>query len=120
MKLLFLAFPFPGQLYGLEKFWAFLKYSKIKNQPIDPKLQEHLSQFKNLEDFRVVVSGYKFERMLHVISTLECSLPASFIGLNELLTKREASISSYKIILTSLFHTETLTDSELLSLRLQS
>lgn len=46
----------PGQLYGLEKFWAFLKYSKIKNQPIDPKLQGHLSQFKNLEDFRVVVS----------------------------------------------------------------
>ncbi|KAM7376374.1 hypothetical protein PAMP_006115 [Pampus punctatissimus] len=42
-----------GQLYGLEKFWAFLKYSKIKNQPIDPKLQEHLSKFKNLEDFRV-------------------------------------------------------------------
>lgn len=45
-----------GQLYGLEKFWAFLKYSKIKNQPIEPKLQEHLSQFKNLEDFRVMVS----------------------------------------------------------------
>ncbi|XP_037551105.1 la-related protein 1B isoform X2 [Nematolebias whitei] len=43
-----------GQLYGLEKFWAFLKYSKIKNQPIDPKLQEHLSKFKNLEDFRVL------------------------------------------------------------------
>lgn len=48
--------PTAGQLYGLEKFWAFLKYSKIKNQPIEPKLQEHLSQFKNLEDFRVVVS----------------------------------------------------------------
>lgn len=46
----------PGQLYGLEKFWAFLKYSRMKNQPIDPKLQEHLRQFKNLEDFRVVVS----------------------------------------------------------------
>lgn len=45
-----------GQLYGLEKFWAFLKYSRIKNQPIDPKLQEHLSKFRNLEDFRVVVS----------------------------------------------------------------
>lgn len=45
-----------GQLYGLEKFWAFLKYSKIKNQPIDPKLQEHLSKFKNLEDFRVEVT----------------------------------------------------------------
>lgn len=49
-----------GQLYGLEKFWAFLKYSKIKNQPIEPKLQEHLSQFKNLEDFRVVVSEFEF------------------------------------------------------------
>lgn len=48
--------PVSGQLYGLEKFWAFLKYSKIKNQPIDPKLQEHLRKFKNLEDFRVVVS----------------------------------------------------------------
>ncbi|XP_051942086.1 la-related protein 1B isoform X3 [Hippocampus zosterae] len=43
-----------GQLYGLEKFWAFLKYSKMKNQTVDPKLKEHLSQFKNLEDFRVV------------------------------------------------------------------
>uniref|UniRef100_A0A8C6TKU1 La ribonucleoprotein 1B n=1 Tax=Neogobius melanostomus TaxID=47308 RepID=A0A8C6TKU1_9GOBI len=43
-----------GQLYGLEKFWAFLKYSRMKNQPIDPKLQEHLSKFKNLEDFRVM------------------------------------------------------------------
>ncbi|KAJ7988821.1 hypothetical protein DPEC_G00313170 [Dallia pectoralis] len=42
-----------GQLYGLEKFWAFLKYSKMKNQTIDPKLQEHLNKFKNLEDFRV-------------------------------------------------------------------
>uniref|UniRef100_A0A3B3ZVY4 HTH La-type RNA-binding domain-containing protein n=1 Tax=Periophthalmus magnuspinnatus TaxID=409849 RepID=A0A3B3ZVY4_9GOBI len=43
-----------GQLYGLEKFWAFLKYSRIKNQTIDPKLQEHLSKFRNLEDFRVM------------------------------------------------------------------
>uniref|UniRef100_A0A673LGW2 La-related protein 1-like n=1 Tax=Sinocyclocheilus rhinocerous TaxID=307959 RepID=A0A673LGW2_9TELE len=42
-----------GQLYGLEKFWAFLKYSKTKNMEIDPKLQEHLSKFKRLEDFRV-------------------------------------------------------------------
>uniref|UniRef100_A0A8C9VX77 La ribonucleoprotein 1, translational regulator n=1 Tax=Scleropages formosus TaxID=113540 RepID=A0A8C9VX77_SCLFO len=42
-----------GQLYGLEKFWAFLKYSKTKNMEIDPKLQEYLSKFKRLEDFRV-------------------------------------------------------------------
>uniref|UniRef100_A0A8C1KES7 La ribonucleoprotein 1B n=1 Tax=Cyprinus carpio TaxID=7962 RepID=A0A8C1KES7_CYPCA len=42
-----------GQLYGLEKFWAFLKYAKVKNQPIDPKLQEYLSKFKSIDDFRV-------------------------------------------------------------------
>ncbi|XP_055376513.1 la-related protein 1 isoform X2 [Condylostylus longicornis] len=44
-----------GQLYGLEKFWAFLKY--YKNAPklqVDRKLQEYLSKFKTIEDFRVV------------------------------------------------------------------
>lgn len=46
-----------GQLYGLEKFWAFLKYSKAKNLEIDPKLQEFLSKFKRLEDFRIDVSS---------------------------------------------------------------
>lgn len=45
-----------GQLYGLEKFWAFLKYSKAKNLDINSKLQEYLSKFKRLEDFRVDVS----------------------------------------------------------------
>ncbi|XP_064507568.1 la-related protein 1B isoform X2 [Pseudopipra pipra] len=42
-----------GQLYGLEKFWAYLKYSQYKTPAIDPKLQEYLSKFKRLEDFRV-------------------------------------------------------------------
>lgn len=46
-----------GQLYGLEKFWAFLKYSKAKSLEIDPKLQIYLSKFKRLEDFRIDVSG---------------------------------------------------------------
>lgn len=50
-----LLFP-AGQLYGLEKFWAFLKYSKAKNLDIDPKLQEYLGKFRRLEDFRVDVS----------------------------------------------------------------
>lgn len=50
-------FSFPtGQLYGLEKFWAFLKYSKAKNLDIDPILQEYLGKFRRLEDFRVDVS----------------------------------------------------------------
>lgn len=42
-----------GQLYGLEKFWAFLKYAQTKNVSINPTLQNHLSKFKRLEDFRV-------------------------------------------------------------------
>ncbi|TRY58106.1 hypothetical protein DNTS_027566 [Danionella cerebrum] len=42
-----------GQLYGLEKFWAFLKYSKTKSLEIEATLQQHLSRFKRLEDFRV-------------------------------------------------------------------
>lgn len=46
---------FLGQLYGLEKFWAFMKY--YKNAPklnVDKKLEGMLSQFKTIEDFRVV------------------------------------------------------------------
>ncbi|XP_017875883.1 la-related protein 1B isoform X3 [Ceratina calcarata] len=43
-----------GQLYGLEKFWAFLKYYKHSDQlQVDQKLQEYLSKFKSIEDFRV-------------------------------------------------------------------
>ena len=45
----------PGQLYGLEKFWAFLKYSRRKVD-VNEELQAKLSQFKKLSDFRVVVS----------------------------------------------------------------
>jgi len=41
-----------GQLYGLEKFWAFLKYSRRKPK-INPKLEEILKNYKRLEDFRV-------------------------------------------------------------------
>ncbi|KYN02062.1 PREDICTED: la-related protein 1 [Cyphomyrmex costatus] len=44
-----------GQLYGLEKFWAFLKYYKNSDQlNVNPQLQEYLSKFKSIEDFRVV------------------------------------------------------------------
>ncbi|CAF4204197.1 unnamed protein product [Rotaria sordida] len=47
------------QLYGLEKFWAFLKYSRQKPK-INPKLEEILKNYKNLEDFRV--DGASFPR----------------------------------------------------------
>jgi len=44
-----------GQLYGLEKFWAFLKYNKHgRKLTVEAKLQEYLSKFKTIEDFRVV------------------------------------------------------------------
>ncbi len=39
-------------MYGLEKFWAFLKYSRQKPK-IKPKLEEILKKYKRLEDFRV-------------------------------------------------------------------
>lgn len=55
-----------GQLYGLEKFWAYLKYSQSKTQSIDPKLQEYLCSFKKLEDFRVDPPiGEEFGRKRH-------------------------------------------------------
>lgn len=56
---LFLMVPenFAGQLYGLEKFWAFLKYSR-RQVDVDPKVRQWLSKYKRLEDFRVEVQYY--------------------------------------------------------------
>ncbi|KAL7670545.1 hypothetical protein ACOME3_005480 [Neoechinorhynchus agilis] len=39
-------------LYGLEKFWAFLKYSGLEPE-INPRLHAVLDKYKTLEDFRV-------------------------------------------------------------------
>lgn len=47
-------FCFLGQLYGMEKFWAFLKYYKHSSKlQVDPRLKQHLSKFKSVNDFRV-------------------------------------------------------------------
>lgn len=44
-----------NQLYGIEKFWAFLKYYKhAEKLAVEPRLKEHLSKFKTIEDFRVL------------------------------------------------------------------
>lgn len=41
-----------GSLYGLEKFWAYLHYSKARPAPpIRPELQALLAKFSTLEDF---------------------------------------------------------------------
>jgi hypothetical protein len=50
-----------GQLYGLEKFWAFLKYYRHSSKlHIDPKLKEFLSGYNDVKDFRVVMASLHF------------------------------------------------------------
>jgi hypothetical protein len=45
---------FLGQLYGIEKFWAFMKYYKNSDQlEIGEKLNGYLNKFKTIDDFRV-------------------------------------------------------------------
>ena len=44
-----------GQLYGLEKFWAFTKYYKHAEElHIQPQLKDKLEPFKSIEDFKVL------------------------------------------------------------------
>jgi la-related protein 1 len=45
-----------GQLYGLEKFWAFLKYYKHSRRlEVDPLLKAELANYKKLDDFTIDV-----------------------------------------------------------------
>ena len=57
---------YSGQLYGLEKFWAFLKYSRRKPK-ISAKLEEILKNYKRLEDFRV--EGASFPQQFYPTKT---------------------------------------------------
>ena len=56
-----------GQLYGLEKFWAFTKYYKHADElHIQPQLKEKLEPFNCIEDFKVLytvsyLTNYNFE-----------------------------------------------------------
>ncbi|XP_031620917.1 la-related protein 1-like isoform X2 [Contarinia nasturtii] len=44
-----------NQLYGIEKFWAFMKYYKNADKlTVEPRLNEYLSKFNTIEDFRVL------------------------------------------------------------------
>lgn len=50
-----------NQLYGLEKFWAFLKYyKKSSTLQVIEKLKEKLEKYKTIEDFRVEMVTSKF------------------------------------------------------------
>jgi len=45
-----------GELYGLEKFWAFLKYyKKAKELSVGSEISKVLEQFKTIDDFKVAV-----------------------------------------------------------------
>ena len=50
-------------MYGLEKFWAFMKYYKHADElHVDKKLKDLLEPFKTIEDFKVyyTVSGFSY------------------------------------------------------------
>ena len=61
-----------GQMYGLEKFWAFLHYYKHADELyVQPKLKKILEDFKSIDDFKV----------LYTVSTiLYSSRPLLVIG----------------------------------------
>lgn len=64
--------PLAGQLYGIEKYWAFLKYYKSAKQlPVEPRLKELLAGFKTVEDFRVLEP--EINEMLQGVGTLRTS-----------------------------------------------
>ena len=61
---------FIGQLYGLEKFWAFQKYYKNASKlTVNPKLKEYLDKFNSIEDFRVLEP--QINEMLEGVGTLK-------------------------------------------------
>ena len=52
---------FSGNLYGLEKFWAFLKYYKGKTTfEVSPNVKQVLEPFKHVDDFRREVNCISF------------------------------------------------------------
>lgn len=53
---------FSGELYGLEKFWAFRKYYKdwpAVQSHVDPFLSAKLNEYKTIDDFRLDVSSFQ-------------------------------------------------------------
>ena len=56
---------FLGNLYGLEKFWAFLKYYKGKAKfEIKTELKDILHPFKEVDDFRKEVGFLHMQKPL--------------------------------------------------------
>jgi len=58
-------FIFSGELYGLEKFWAFRKYYKnTTSLEIKPFLREKLDDYKTIDDFRLDVNYLAFYNLI--------------------------------------------------------
>lgn len=56
-----------NQLYGLEKFWAFLKYYKNADSlTVCDELKEKLEKYKTIEDFRVERVSDEIEKFFFV------------------------------------------------------
>jgi len=97
-------------LYGLEKFWAFLKYSKQKPK-VNAKLEEILKNYKCLEDFRV--DGASFPQQFYptksgIIVTTRFSIETklSLVSSSFLLNRR---FQHPKLLLQPLQKTQVIT-----------
>ena len=66
-----------GQLYGLEKFWAFTKYYKHADElHIQPQLKEKLEPFNCIEDFKVLYTvSYFMLLLLRMLDNLIIKVP---------------------------------------------
>ena len=54
-----------GNLYGLEKYWAFLHYYKgERNFDVCPELEKVLANFTKLEDFRTAAAQVKEKKLV--------------------------------------------------------
>ena len=61
-------FFFTGELYGLEKFWAFRKYYKdwsVVESHVDPFLSRKITEYKTVDDFRLDVSDFSDDTLFY-------------------------------------------------------
>lgn len=67
-----------GQLYGLEKFWAFLRYSGRNDKDVNPELKTILAKFKTVDDFRVLPP--KNNEWKGIYNAIKCTAYNIFLG----------------------------------------
>jgi hypothetical protein len=61
-----------GQLYALEKFWAFVKYYKHADElHVLPKLKKLLDPFNTIEDFKILYTVRLYFRLIITKCTLD-------------------------------------------------